>query len=111
MDNEFNGGQSNKPQNGYAITSLVLGIVSIACCCSSYISLVIAALAIAFYFINKNKTGTSSGMATAGLVCGIFGLVMAIFSIIVSFTSFSQDFLNEYMTMLESMLSDIEAQQ
>lgn len=111
MDNEFYNDKPNKSQNGYAIASLVLGILSIVCCCSPYISAAMGVISIVFFVIDKKNTGKANGMAIAGLICGIFGLFMAVISIIVSFTSFSESFLNDYMSMLESMMSDIENMQ
>ena len=111
MDNNFYNETPNKQQNGYAIAGLVLGILSIVCCCSTYISAAMGVIAIVFFVLDKKNTGKSSGMATAGLVCGIFGLLMAVISIIVSFTTFSEEFLSDYMTMLESMMSDLENMQ
>ena len=94
MNNEFNF-QSNpyggfeptqkKPQNGYAIASLVLGIVSVlSCCCCCFAETlglitmgVCAILAIVFAFLSKkNNDGKMDGKAIAGLVLGIVAIVM-----------------------------------
>ena len=90
MNNEFNF-QSNlepaqkKPQNGYAIASLVLGIVSVlCCCCCCFVDIlglilmgVAAILAIVFAFLSKKNTnGKMDGKAIAGLVLGIVAIVM-----------------------------------
>ena len=61
-----------QPYQGYAIASLVLGILSFFC-----FGIISGALAIAFASIAKNN-GNKSGMATAGLVCGIVGLVLTV---------------------------------
>ena len=93
MNNEFNF-QSNpyggfepaqkKPQNGYAIASLVLGIVSVVtccCCCVETLGLILtgvsALLAIVFAFLSKkNNDGKMDAKAIAGLILGIVGIVM-----------------------------------
>ena len=90
MNNEFNF-QSNlepaqkKPQNGYAIASLVLGIVSVlCCCCCCFVDIlglilmgVAAILAIVFAFLSKKNTnGKMDAKAIAGLVLGIVAIVM-----------------------------------
>ena len=90
MNNEFNF-QSNlepaqkKPQNGYAIASLVLGIVSVlCCCCCCFVDIlglilmgVAAILAIVFAFLSKKNTnGKMDGKAIAGLVLGIVAIVV-----------------------------------
>lgn len=53
---------------GFAIASLVLGILSIFC-----FALIAGTLAIVFSTMAKSK-GYKGGMATAGMVCGIIGL-------------------------------------
>jgi flagellar biosynthesis protein FlhB len=89
MNNEFDF-QSNltatekKNKNGYAIASLVLGIVSIlscCCCCSSGLGLIFmgvsAILAIVFAFVSKkNNDGKMDAKAIAGLVLGIVAVVV-----------------------------------
>lgn len=94
MNNEFNF-QSNsfggfepaqkKPQNNYAIASLVLGIVSLLCCCCccfvETIGLIImgvsAILAIVFAFLSKkNANGKMDAKAIAGLILGIVAIVI-----------------------------------
>ncbi|MBQ8565954.1 MAG: DUF4190 domain-containing protein [Clostridia bacterium] len=65
-------------ENGYNIASLVLGILSIVCCCTyGVFSIIAGVLAIVFFVISKNK-GTSNGMALAGLICAIFGILLGI---------------------------------
>ncbi len=73
-----------KNKNGYAIASLVLGIVSVlscCCCCTSGMGLIVmgvcAILAIVFAFVSKkNADGKMDGKAIAGLVLGIVAIVM-----------------------------------
>ncbi len=58
--------------SGLAITSMILGIVSIVCCCSCIPGLGCGIAAICMAVSEKNK-GHHNGMVTAGLVCGIIG--------------------------------------
>lgn len=106
MNNEFNF-QSNpygsfeptqkKPQNGYAIASLVLGIVSVAaccCCCLETFGLILtgvcALLAIIFAFLSKkNNDGKMDGRAIAGLVLGIVGTVMLLVLLVAIVSTYS----------------------
>jgi flagellar biosynthesis protein FlhB len=88
MNNEFNLQHNftdeKKSQNGYAIASLVLGIVSIlSCCCgcTSILGLIVmgisAILAIVFAFVSKkNADGKMDAKAIAGLVLGIVSIVV-----------------------------------
>jgi len=67
-----------------AIASLVLGIVSIPCCCLSvmyfwigiFISLAAGILGVVFGVMGMKSN--KKGMAIAGLVCGIFGLIFSL---------------------------------
>lgn len=58
------------PGLGLAIASMVLGIISLLC--FPYIT---GVLAVIFGAVAKNK-GCKSGMATAGIVCGIIGVAL-----------------------------------
>lgn len=79
--NTYGADYNKKPVNGFAIASMVIGILSLVlCCCSEYIGLVLGILAIIFAVIAKKQS--PSGMATAGLVCGIIALVLSAVSII-----------------------------
>jgi len=78
---------AQRPGNGLAIASLVLGIVSIALLCVWYISLPCALLAIIFGAIGRGKAkegATGGGMATAGLICGViaFALVFVVVGLV-----------------------------
>ena len=74
--------QEEKKSSGYAIASLVLGILSLitTCCCFCIplINLVFGILAIVFAIVDKNRPD-KTGMSTGGLVCGIIGVVLSIF--------------------------------
>jgi len=71
--------QPQEPKsNGYNIASLVLGILSIVCCCLyGVVSLICGILSIVFFVISK-KNGNANGLAVAGLICAIFGLVLGL---------------------------------
>ena len=77
-------GMQQKPNLGFSIASMVLGIFSIVCCCITYAPLITSILAIVFSVVAKIKNERFDGMAIAGLVCGIIGCVLASIDIIVS---------------------------
>ena len=58
-------GTSPRPQapqkqtNGFAIASMVLGIISVLCCCIGYISIILGILAIVFFAIDRKTNGKS----------------------------------------------------
>ena len=122
MNNDFNlqsgtshfGGTDTvekKNKNGYAIASLVLGIVSLlSCCCAStaigMLAMGISALlAIVFAFVaKKNANGKMDTKAMIGLVLGIVSIVVilcfaaAVVGIFAMTDTLPQD---EMMTFLE----------
>lgn len=99
-----------KQSMGFAIASLVLGIVSIVCCCLEVVSVVCSILAITFAVLSRRQLGEFHGMAIAGLVCGIIGLAVAVYFIVdgilnpVTDTD-ANEFLDEYMKWLEELMN------
>jgi hypothetical protein len=71
---------------GFAVASLVLGILGLlgCCCCCSPIA---SALAIVFGIVAKSmmkrKGEYGSGMATAGIILGIIGILFTIVGIVI----------------------------
>ena len=59
--------------NGYAIASLILGLVGFFCCSGCFPP--ISILAIVFAVIDRKRRGSFRGNAIAGLILGIIGLV------------------------------------
>ena len=80
----FGGEQTPPPakSNGYAIASLVLGIVSLlsVCCCSCILP-VTAILGIVFAAVSKKGEGMS-GMAKGGMICSIVALALLALSVV-----------------------------
>lgn len=75
--------EKKKNKNGFAIASLVLGIVSLlsCCCASTAIGMlamgICAILAIVFAFVaKKNENGKMDAKAVAGLVLGLVAIVV-----------------------------------
>lgn len=74
-----------KKTDALAITSMVLGIVSIVavCCLPTIVGIILAVVGIVLSVISKKNNG-KSGMATAGLVCSIVAIVLAVITIILA---------------------------
>lgn len=68
-----------EPGKGFAIASLICGILAIVCCGG----MIQAVLAIVFAFVAKSK-GYKGGLATAGIITAIVGIVLGIGTIIFS---------------------------
>ncbi len=83
----YNG--SMPPQGGpkgKSIASMVTGICSIIPgCCSPWIGLPLAIVAIILGYLSMKNKEDGRGMAIAGIVCAIVGLVMVIINIIFIF--------------------------
>ena len=99
--------QMNNQNRGFSVASLVLGIISIVCCCLTYLALGMAVLAIIFAIVSKMKNDRFDGMAIAGLVCGIIGFSLTMFDIIVSIAF--ADYLAQAEAELLRELEELEA--
>ena len=75
----YNGGvPQQNAGSGFAITSLVCGILSILCCyCTLGVTVIPAIMAIIFGIVAQKK-GQSKGLSIAGIICGTIGLLIAI---------------------------------
>jgi hypothetical protein len=122
MPNQFNQpnmyGSANMPMqaktSGFAITSLVLGIVAVPfICCCTYLSIALGIAAAIFGFLAKNEIKSSNGlkkgdgMALAGIILGFASAVISLV-LIIYVLAFQKEtvgnlnqFLNEYMQEIE----------
>lgn len=81
---------------GFAIASLVCGIISLLCCCLGLFSAVLAIAAIVLGIITLCFKYDGKGMAIAGIATGGVAIVIVIASLIISGTSLYNDFLYEF---------------
>ncbi len=75
---------TEQPENGkgFAIASLVIGILSLTCCCGSFIPSI---LGLVFGIVSKKRQPENNGMAVAGIVLSIIGIVFSIIYLIFLF--------------------------
>lgn len=77
---------TNAPEtisNGFAIASLVMGILSILTCCCSPLAMLFGILGIIFACVQKKDSeGKKPTMATVGLILSIIGVVIGLGSLI-----------------------------
>ena len=110
--------EEKKNKNGYAIASLVFGIVSVVtccCCCVETLGLILtgvsAVLAIVFAFLSKkNNDGKMDAKAIAGLILGIVGIVMLLIllvSIVGTYALLDQMPEEEMLAFLEENLKPL----
>ncbi len=81
---------------GFAIASLVCGIISLLCCCLGLFSAVLAIAAIVLGIITLCFKYDGKGMAIAGIATGGVAIVIVVFSLIISGTSVYNDLLYEF---------------
>lgn len=87
---------------GFSIASLVLGILSICCCCAWTISLVFAVVAIVLGIIALVKNYSGKGMAIAGIIVAVVGVLIALIALLTS-TVLSSAFENIRYGILDLM--------
>lgn len=101
-----------EPQKkGFAVASLVLGIIALVPgCCLPYIGIVLSILAVVFSIIytsaNKGMV-VNKGMSLAGLILGILGILvngaMVIFMIVSLTNGGYENFYNQYLQEMQKM--------
>lgn len=70
--------QPSKRPNGFAIASLVCGILSLVLCCTGILGIPAGALSILFAVLSKRKGERLSGMCIAGIVTSAIGILLGI---------------------------------
>lgn len=81
---------------GFAIASLVCGILSLLCCCLGLFSAVLAIAAIVLGIITLCFKYDGKGMAIAGIATGGVAVAIVIFSLVLSGTTFYNDLIYEF---------------
>lgn len=69
--------------SGFAIASMICGIISILCCCLTWVSLILAIAAVVLGIIALRYQYDGKGMAVAGIVTGGIGIFIWLIYIIV----------------------------
>ncbi|MCK6439387.1 MAG: DUF4190 domain-containing protein [Planctomycetes bacterium] len=93
----------HKTGNGFAVTGLVLGILGLVLCWTTWPGAILGILGIIFGAVGlsaaKKRNGAGKGMAMTGLILGILGTLLAIIwmAFIVSMiTNSSSEFRKEF---------------
>lgn len=85
-------GDLSKPKTrAFSIASLILGILSLVCCCGGFLSFVLGVLAIIFSVVARRHLGYFDGMSIAGMTCGIVGAVLGLLMGILSVSGWFGD--------------------
>lgn len=96
-----------KGGQGLAIAGMVLGIISLVCCCFGYIALVIAIVGFVLSLISLIQKKPGKGMAIAGIVCSVISIVFLVICMAVG-NSISPSEYQEILKQLEEMQQELQ---
>ncbi|MBQ7412272.1 MAG: hypothetical protein IJW10_05160 [Clostridia bacterium] len=95
--------------SSFGIASMVCGIVSLVmCCCISYLGCIAAVAAIVLFILERTVAKTKSGMAVAGLVCGIITIAFTVIGLVLSaiiWDLIPEDIASEISSLMESSMA------
>ncbi|MEU4354141.1 DUF4190 domain-containing protein [Streptomyces virginiae] len=81
-----------QPSNGFGITSLVLGILAVVGCITSFIAVALGIGAVVFGALGKGKANRgeadNGGMALAGIILGAVGIALGLLMLFAMFAPF-----------------------
>jgi hypothetical protein len=88
--------RNGKPKTkGWAVASMVLGIISVVCCCFGWSGILLGVGAVILAIVSRRNLGYFDGMTIAGLILGIFGFVFGTMIVIYTLT-LPPEFWEEY---------------
>ena len=97
----------DKPKTmAWSVASLVLGIISIICCCLGWTGLIFGVAAIIFSVISRKTLGYFDGMSIAGMITGIFGLVFGAVMLLGAMM-LTEEFWNEFYYEFEKQYGEM----
>lgn len=87
-------GYAAPKSNGFGVTALVLGIVSVVACITSFLAIGIGIAAVVFGALGKGKAtrgeADNGGMALAGIILGAIGIVLGALMLLAMFAPFME---------------------
>lgn len=91
----------------WSVGSLVIGILSVLCCCLEWPGAIFGVLAIVFSIISRKKLGYFDGLSIAGLILGICGVVFSVCMIVFGYVIETTGFYDELIKELELQYGDL----
>jgi hypothetical protein len=86
---------------GLAIAGMVLGIISLVCCCTGYIALVLGIVGFILSLVSLIQKKPGKGMAIAGIICSAISVVMLVILLAIG-NSISADEMQQILRELET---------
>ncbi|MBQ8738366.1 MAG: DUF4190 domain-containing protein [Clostridia bacterium] len=87
----------------FGIACLVCGILSLlCCCCNEWLGIGLAVASIILFILERKVAKQKTGLATAGLICGIISIVISILGMIFAAIILSSGF----MEIFESLMTE-----
>ncbi|MFE1791114.1 DUF4190 domain-containing protein [Streptomyces sp. NPDC059525] len=78
------------PSNGFGVTALVLGILSVVGCFTSFLAIALGIAAVVFGALGRGKAtrgeATNGGVALSGIILGAIGIVLGAVILVIAFT-------------------------
>jgi hypothetical protein len=87
---------------GWSVASMVLGIISVICCCGGWCGIILGIGAIILAIVSRKSLGYFDGMSVAGIVLGIFGFVLGI-TLIIGIAMLPDEFWDEFWAEYNKM--------
>ena len=95
------------PSKAFAITSLVLGIVSIPFICCTWIGLIIGIAGLVFGILSITRKENAKGMAIAGIVCSSIAIVVIVIILIIAALNPSPKMSEDEINALTQQIQDM----
>ena len=97
-----------REKKGLGIASMVLGILSLTCCCCSILGVIVAIVGLILGIISQKAK--PNGFALAGIITSAFGIAFGILGFVITITSgmLTDEFWTEFYEGLESSFSSDE---
>ena len=101
--NGYNTSSAGPKTSGFAMASMICGIISILLCCTGCFSLSLGSLSILFAVLSKRRGEPMPSMSVTGITLSCVGIALGIFILIFSFATLisSPEFRESYEDALE----------
>ena len=78
-------GRAPQRHSGFAVASMVCGIIAMAVCCTGVLGIPAGALSILFAVLSKRKGQRLSPLSLSGILLSVFGILLGLMTTVYSF--------------------------